>query len=76
MLSRLFVAALWSPEGKGMTSRLLCVMFVVILLLSHVVSWDRCGAWLYRFLILDIFLTFYNISADGKKQTTSGVIGA
>ena len=43
MLSRLFIAALWSPEGKGLTSRLLFVMFIVILLLSHLVSLDRCG---------------------------------
>ena len=39
MLSRLFIAALWSPEGKG----ILFVMFIVILLLSHFVSWGRCG---------------------------------
>ena len=32
MLSRLFIAALWSPEGKGMTSWLLFVMFIVICL--------------------------------------------
>ena len=38
MLSRLFIAALWSPEGKS-----LFVMFIVMLLLSDLVSWDRCG---------------------------------
>ena len=43
MLTRLFIAALWSPEGKGLTSWLLLVMFIVILLLSHLVSLDRCG---------------------------------
>ena len=43
MLLRLFIAALWSPEGKGLTSWLLFVMFIVILLHSHLVSWDRCG---------------------------------
>ena len=43
MLSRLFIVALWSPEGKGLASWLLFVMFVVMLLLSHLVSWDRCG---------------------------------
>ena len=31
MLSRLFIAALWSPEGKELTSSLLCVMFIEIL---------------------------------------------
>ena len=43
MLSRLFIAALWSPEDKELTCWLLFVMFIVILLLSHLVSWDRCG---------------------------------
>ena len=32
-------------------------MFIVFLLLSHVVSWVRCGTWLYRFLIFASFLT-------------------
>ena len=41
MLSRMFVTALWSPEGKGLTSWLLFVMIIVILLLSHLVG--RCG---------------------------------
>ena len=43
MLSGLFTTALWSPEGKGLASWLLFVMFIVILLLSHLVSWNRCG---------------------------------
>ena len=45
MLSLLFIAALWSPAGKGLTSWLLLVMFIVFLFntLSHVVSWVRCG---------------------------------
>ena len=46
MLSRLFIAALWSPEGKGLTSWLLFVLFTVILLLSHLVFWDRCTWYL------------------------------
>ena len=43
MLSRLFIAALWSLEGKGLTYWLFFVMFIVILLLSHLLSWDMCG---------------------------------
>ena len=35
MLSRMLNAALWSPAGKGLTSWLLLVMFIVFLLLSH-----------------------------------------
>ena len=38
MLSSLFIAALWSPAGKGLYSWPLLVMFIVFLLLSHVVS--------------------------------------
>ena len=43
MLLRLIIAALWSPEGKELTSWLLFVMFIVTLLHSNLVSWDRCG---------------------------------
>ena len=43
MLSRLLIAALWSPAEKVLTSWLLLVMFIVFVLLSHVVSWVRCG---------------------------------
>ena len=57
MLSRLFIAARWSPEGKGLTSWFLVVMFIVVFLLSYFVSCDRCGTGLYRFLILAVFLT-------------------
>ena len=42
MLLRLLSAALWSPVGKWLVSWLLLVMFIVILFLSHLVSWDRC----------------------------------
>ena len=35
MLSRLFIAALWSPKEKELTSWLLFVMVIEILLLSH-----------------------------------------
>ena len=44
MLLRLFIAALCSPVGKGLTSLLFLVMFIVFLLLSNLVSWVRCGA--------------------------------
>ena len=57
MILRLFIAALWSPTGKGLTSWLLLVIFIVFLLLSNVVSWFRFGTWLYLFLIFASFLT-------------------
>ena len=43
MLLHLFIAALWSLAGNGLTSLLLLVMFIVFLLISYVVSWVRCG---------------------------------
>ena len=43
MLSRLFIAAFRSHARKGLISWLLFVMFNCVLLLSHVVSWVRCG---------------------------------
>ena len=49
--SCLFRAGLWSPAGKGL-------LYVIILSLSHMVSWVRYGIWLYQFLILAIFLIF------------------
>ena len=42
MLLYLFIAALCSPAGKGLTSWLLLVMSIVFLLLSYVVSWVSC----------------------------------
>ena len=44
MLLRLFIAALWPTVGKGLTSLLLLVMFIVFFfLLSHVVFVVRRG---------------------------------
>ena len=43
MLSRLLIIALWSPDESGLTSWPLFVMYIVIVLLSHMVSRDRCG---------------------------------
>ena len=57
MLSRLFFTACRSPEWKGLASWLLFMMFIVILLLSHLAPWGRCGTGLYQFLILTVFLT-------------------
>ena len=62
MLSHLFITALWSPEWKRLNAWLLFVMFIVILLLSHLVSWDSCATLLYRFLIIVVFLTLSDYS--------------
>ena len=57
--SWLFIAALWSHAGKWLTSLFSCrpKWCVLFLSLSQVVSWVRCGAWLYWFLIIAFFLT-------------------
>ena len=43
MLSHLFVAALCSPAGKGLTSWLLFVMFSCVFVTFPCESWVRCG---------------------------------
>ena len=52
--ARLFMCALWSPAGKGLTSWL---SFVVSDVSFPLVSWVRCGTLLYRFLIFATLLT-------------------
>ena len=58
ILSCLFIAALHLPAGKGLTSWLFLVMFIVFVFLSNLVSWVRCGACFYRFLIYAVLFTF------------------
>ena len=56
MLLCLFIATLWSPEGKGLTSWLLFVTFIVILLLSHLGQ-----VWYLIVSIPDLFcLSYFN----------------
>ena len=42
--ARLFVDALWSPAGKGLTSWLSSVMSNCDVVTFPLVSWVRCGA--------------------------------
>ena len=56
--ARLFVDALWSPNGKGLTSWLSFVMSNCDGATFPFVSWVRGCAWLYLFLIFALFLTF------------------
>ena len=58
MLSCTFVDALSSPAGKGLTYWLSFVMSNCYVVTVPFVSLVRCGAWLYRFLIFALFLTF------------------
>ena len=55
--TRLFICALWSPAGKGLFSLLLFVVSYREFVSFTLVSWVRCGTWLYRFLIIAPLLT-------------------
>ena len=57
LCARLFICALWSPAGKGLTSWLSFVVSYCEFVTFPLVSWVRCGTWLYRFLILAPLLT-------------------
>ena len=56
--ARLFVDALWSPARKGLTSWLAFVMSNCDVVTFPLVSWVRCGTWVYRFLSFALFLIF------------------
>ena len=74
MLSCLFIAALWSPAGKGLTSWLLLVMFILLLLLSP------CGILGQVWYLIVSFPDFCHLSyfASGSLDlivsTSSGLI--
>ena len=57
----LFIDALWLPASKELTSWLLSVMSHWRVNTFPLVSWVRYSAWLYRFLIFALFLTFIHI---------------
>ena len=58
LCARLFICALWSPAGKGLTSWLSFVVSNWEFVTFPLVSWVKCGTWLYRFLIFAPLLTF------------------
>ena len=55
---RLFVFALCSPALKGLTSWPSFALSSCEFVTLPLVSWVRCGSWLYRFLIFASLLTF------------------
>ena len=57
LCARLFICALWSPAGKGLTSWLSFVVSNWEFVTFPLVSWVRCSTWLYRFLIFAPLLT-------------------
>ena len=54
----LFICAMWSPAGKGLTSWLSFVASYCEFVTFLLVSWVRCGTCLYLFLIFAPLLTF------------------
>ena len=69
--AHLVIDALWSPAGKGLTSCLSFVMSNCEVATFPLVSWVRCGAWLYRFLIFALCLTFPSITGTATTSRSS-----
>ena len=59
----LFICALWTPAGKGLTSWLSFVVSNCEFVTFPLVSWVRYGTWLYRFLIFVPF-TYFVVPVD------------
>ena len=57
LCARMFICALWSPAGKGLTSWLSFVVSNCEFVTFPLVSWVGCGTWLYRLLIFAPLLT-------------------
>ena len=69
---RLFICALWSPTGNGLTSWLSFVVCNCEFVTLPLVSWVRCGTWLYRFLIFAPLLTFLSLPRQDGCKTRKG----
>ena len=54
---RVFISALWSSAGKGLTSWVLFVVSNCEFVTFPVVPWAMCGTRLYRFLIFAPLVT-------------------
>ena len=63
----LFIDVLWSPAGKRLTSWLSFVMSNCEVVTFTLVSWVRCGVWLYRYLIFVLFLTLLKDTTQGRR---------
>ena len=62
----LFICALWSPAGKGLTSGLSFVVSNCKFVTFPLVSWVKYGTSLYRFLFFAPLLTF---SGHSKRRS-------
>ena len=68
LCARLFIGALWPPAGKGLTSWLSFLVYNCEFVTFPLVSWVRCGTWIYRFLIFAPLLTFINSFSDQESD--------
>ena len=66
--------AFWSPAGKGLTSWLSFVISNYEVAAFPLVSWVRCGTWLYRFLIFALFLTLNLLVCYMKRRLSNDLI--
>ena len=57
LFARQFICDLWSPAGKAWTSWLSFVVSNCEFITFPLVSWVKCGTWLYPFLIFVPLLT-------------------
>ena len=62
LCAHLFICALCSPAGKGLTSWLSFVVSNCEFVIFPLVSWVRCGTWLYQFLNPDLCTLTYFVS--------------
>ena len=68
LCARLFICALWSPAGKGLTSWLSFVVSNCEFVTFPLVSLVRCGTWLYRFLIFAPLFTLLKLYNEFRKE--------
>ena len=68
--------ALCSTAGKGLNSWLSFVMSNCDVTTFSLVSWVRCGAWLYRVLIFALFPTLFKVlkTNQHQEQDTNGKV--
>ena len=71
LCARLFICALWSPAGKGLTFWLSFVVSNCEFVTFPLVFWVGCGTWLYRFLIFAPLLTLFMLYAPVNKRSVN-----
>ena len=68
LCARLFICALGSPAGKELTSWLSFVMSNCEFVTLPLLSWVRCGTWLYRFLIFAPLFTLRVYTSANRQN--------